>query len=89
MQVFEPSEIAARFLTADDDVIRAADMPERMQLTTSSLSPWDPSPLSGFPTMRSALQPNGLPLGCHPGSETNISSRMGSTTIYCLPLLWR
>ena len=39
MQVFEPSEIAARFLTADDDVIRAADMPERMQLTTSSLSP--------------------------------------------------
>ena len=39
MQVFEPSEIAARFLTADDDVIRAADMPERMQLATSSLSP--------------------------------------------------
>jgi len=38
-QVFEPSEIAARFLTADDDVIRAADIPERMQLTTSSLSP--------------------------------------------------
>jgi transcription elongation factor SPT6 len=39
VQVFEPAEIAARFLTADDDVIRAADMPERMLLTTSSLSP--------------------------------------------------
>ncbi|KAF8319346.1 hypothetical protein DL93DRAFT_2178674 [Clavulina sp. PMI_390] len=37
--VFEPSEIAARYLTADDDVIRATDVPERMQLNTSSLSP--------------------------------------------------
>lgn len=37
--MFEPSEIAARFLTADDDVIRATDVPERLQLTTSSLSP--------------------------------------------------
>lgn len=37
--MFEPSEIAARYLTADDDVIRATDIPERMQLTTSSLSP--------------------------------------------------
>ncbi len=39
LQVFEPSEIAARYLTADDDLIRATDVPERMQLTTSSLSP--------------------------------------------------
>ncbi|PCH37999.1 transcription elongation factor Spt6 [Wolfiporia cocos MD-104 SS10] len=36
--VFEPSEIRARMLTEDDDVIRAQDIPERMQLATSSLS---------------------------------------------------
>ncbi|GJE87155.1 transcription elongation factor Spt6 [Phanerochaete sordida] len=36
--VFEPSEIKARMLTEDDDVIRAQDIPERMQLATSSLS---------------------------------------------------
>lgn len=38
VQVFEPSEIKARMLTEDDDVIRAHDIPERMQLATSSLS---------------------------------------------------
>lgn len=38
-QVFEPSEIRARMLTEDDDLIRAQDIPERMQLATSSLSP--------------------------------------------------
>ncbi|KAI0798004.1 transcription elongation factor Spt6 [Abortiporus biennis] len=36
--VFEPSEIRARLLTEDDDLIRAHDTPERMQLATSSLS---------------------------------------------------
>ncbi|VDB95810.1 unnamed protein product, partial [Peniophora sp. CBMAI 1063] len=35
--VFEPSEIRAR-LTEDDDIIRAQDVPERMQLATSTLS---------------------------------------------------
>ena len=38
MQVFEPSEIRERMLTEDDDLIRAQDIPERMQLATSSLS---------------------------------------------------
>ncbi|CCM04612.1 uncharacterized protein FIBRA_06796 [Fibroporia radiculosa] len=42
--VFEPSEIRARMLTEDDDLIRAQDIPERMQLATSSLS--DSSTLS-------------------------------------------
>ena len=37
-QVFEPSEIRARHLTEDDDIIRAQDVPERMQLATSTLS---------------------------------------------------
>ncbi|KAH9854249.1 transcription elongation factor Spt6 [Lenzites betulinus] len=37
--VFEPSEIRARMLTEDDDLIRAQDIPERLQLATSSLSP--------------------------------------------------
>ncbi|KAI0748143.1 transcription elongation factor SPT6 [Daedaleopsis nitida] len=37
--VFEPSEIRARMLTEDDDIIRAQDIPERMQLATSALSP--------------------------------------------------
>lgn len=36
--VFEPSEIRKRMLTDDDDLIRAQDIPERMQLATSSLS---------------------------------------------------
>ncbi|KAJ1309768.1 hypothetical protein OPQ81_006534 [Rhizoctonia solani] len=36
--VFEPSEIRARHLTLDDDIIRAADVPERMQLTNSTLA---------------------------------------------------
>ncbi|KAF8892531.1 SH2 domain-containing protein [Infundibulicybe gibba] len=36
--VFEPSEIRKRLLTDDDDLIRAQDVPERMQLATSSLS---------------------------------------------------
>ncbi|RPD66156.1 transcription elongation factor SPT6 [Lentinus tigrinus ALCF2SS1-7] len=36
--VFEPSEIRARMLTEDDDLIRAQDIPERMQLATSALS---------------------------------------------------
>lgn len=38
LQVFEPSEIRARLLTEDDDLIRAQDIPERMQLITSALS---------------------------------------------------
>ncbi|EMD38273.1 hypothetical protein CERSUDRAFT_113442 [Gelatoporia subvermispora B] len=37
--VFEPSEIRARMLTEDDDLIRAQDIPERMQLANSALSP--------------------------------------------------
>ncbi|KAI0093685.1 transcription elongation factor Spt6 [Irpex rosettiformis] len=36
--VFEPSEIKARMLTEDDDLIRQHDTPERMQLASSSLS---------------------------------------------------
>ncbi|KAI5899362.1 transcription elongation factor Spt6 [Schizophyllum commune H4-8] len=36
--VFEPSEIRNRLLTEDDDLIRAQDIPERMQLTSSGLS---------------------------------------------------
>lgn len=36
--MFEPSEIKARLLTEDDDLIRAQDIPERMQLATSTLS---------------------------------------------------
>ncbi|TFK29990.1 transcription elongation factor SPT6 [Coprinopsis marcescibilis] len=36
--VFEPSEINRRHLTEDDDLIRALDIPERMQMATSSLS---------------------------------------------------
>ncbi|KIM64443.1 hypothetical protein SCLCIDRAFT_23460 [Scleroderma citrinum Foug A] len=36
--VFEPSEILARMLTEDDDLICAQDIPECMQLVTSSLS---------------------------------------------------
>ncbi|KAL5532712.1 SPT6 [Sanghuangporus sanghuang] len=36
--VFEPSEIRSKFLTDDDDLIRAQDIPERMQLHGSSLS---------------------------------------------------
>ncbi|KAF9564591.1 transcription elongation factor SPT6 [Agrocybe pediades] len=36
--VFEPTEIRNRMLTEDDDLIRAQDIPERMQLATSSLS---------------------------------------------------
>ncbi|KXN86889.1 Transcription elongation factor SPT6 [Leucoagaricus sp. SymC.cos] len=36
--VFEPSEIRKRMLTEDDDLIRVQDIPERMQLATSSLS---------------------------------------------------
>lgn len=38
LQVFEPSEITARFLTEDDDLIRVQDVPERMQLANSALS---------------------------------------------------
>lgn len=36
--VFEPTEIRKRMLTEDDDLIRVRDIPERMQLATSSLS---------------------------------------------------
>ncbi|KAJ6630875.1 transcription elongation factor SPT6 [Mycena sp. CBHHK59/15] len=36
--VFEPSQIRARFLTDDDTLIRAQDIPERMQLSSSMLS---------------------------------------------------
>ncbi|CCO27991.1 Transcription elongation factor SPT6 AltName: Full=Chromatin elongation factor SPT6 [Rhizoctonia solani AG-1 IB] len=36
--VFEPSEIRARHLTLDDDIIRVTDIPERMQLTSSTLA---------------------------------------------------
>lgn len=37
-QVFEPSVIKARLLTEDDELIRVQDVPERMQLATSTLS---------------------------------------------------
>lgn len=36
-QIFEPSEIASRMLTAEDDHIRHLDIPERMQLASASL----------------------------------------------------
>src|SRR5882762_3195359 len=38
LKVFEPSEIRARLLTEDDELIRVQDIPERMQLATSTLS---------------------------------------------------
>ncbi|KAJ7430704.1 transcription elongation factor SPT6 [Mycena galericulata] len=38
IDVFEPSQIRALFLTEDDDLIRAQDIPERMQLSSSTLS---------------------------------------------------
>ena len=38
LQVFEPTEIRKKLLSEDDDLIRAQDVPERMQLATSSLS---------------------------------------------------
>lgn len=38
LQIFEPSAIKRKFLTEDDDLIRAQDIPERMQLVTSTLS---------------------------------------------------
>ncbi|KAJ7219342.1 transcription elongation factor SPT6 [Mycena pura] len=34
--VFEPTEIRGLFLTEDDDLLRAQDIPERMQLSTST-----------------------------------------------------
>ncbi|KAJ3517179.1 hypothetical protein NLJ89_g675 [Agrocybe chaxingu] len=43
-EVFEPSEIRKRMLTEDDDLIRARDIPERMQLSSSSLSLSSPLP---------------------------------------------
>ena len=36
-QIFEPSEIASRLLTTEDDAIRALDIPERMQLASIGL----------------------------------------------------
>ena len=53
-QVFEPSETRERMLTEDDDLIRAQDIPERMQLATSSLS----STATLF--LQTALTENGL-----------------------------
>lgn len=38
LQVFEPTEIRKKLLSEDDDLIRAQDIPERMQLATASLS---------------------------------------------------
>ncbi|KAJ7905577.1 transcription elongation factor SPT6 [Mycena olivaceomarginata] len=38
VDVFEPSQIRALFLTEDDELIRAQDIPERMQLSSSTLS---------------------------------------------------
>ncbi|TBU50800.1 transcription elongation factor SPT6 [Dichomitus squalens] len=52
--VFEPSEIKARMLTEDDDLIRAQDIPERMQLATSALS------LSATLSMHRTLTENDL-----------------------------
>ncbi|KAI0726619.1 transcription elongation factor Spt6 [Fomitopsis betulina] len=52
--VFEPSEIRARMLTEDDDLIRQADVPERMQLATSALS------LSSTMTLNKPLSENDL-----------------------------
>ncbi|KZT09507.1 transcription elongation factor SPT6 [Laetiporus sulphureus 93-53] len=52
--VFEPSEIRARMLTEDDDLIRAQDIPERMQLATSTLSQ------SSTPSFRKPLTENDI-----------------------------
>jgi transcription elongation factor SPT6 len=38
-QIFEPSQIRALYLTEDDELIRAQDIPERMQISSSILSP--------------------------------------------------
>ena len=37
--VFEPSEIAERMMTDADDIIRAIDIPERMQIAQSGITP--------------------------------------------------
>ncbi|KAK4053287.1 Transcription elongation factor spt6 [Microbotryomycetes sp. JL221] len=37
--IFEPSEIASRMLTEADDIVRRVDIPERMQLQSSSIKP--------------------------------------------------
>lgn len=37
--VFEPSEIAERMMTAADDIIRALDIPERMQIAQAGIQP--------------------------------------------------
>ncbi|OBZ75792.1 Transcription elongation factor SPT6 [Grifola frondosa] len=52
--VFEPSEIRARLLTEDDDLIRAQDIPERMQLANSAIS------LSSTLSFHKALTENDL-----------------------------
>ncbi|GAA5879533.1 hypothetical protein JCM1840_003438 [Sporobolomyces johnsonii] len=41
--IFEPSEIASRMLTAEDDKIRTIDIPERLQLASTGL----PEPVIG------------------------------------------
>jgi transcription elongation factor SPT6 len=38
LQIFEPSEIQSRMLTAEDDRIRTLDIPERMQLSSVGLA---------------------------------------------------
>jgi len=56
-QIFEPAEIKARFLTEEDDLIRARDIPERHQLLNSTLSAnptYIPEPFPVFPPVETA-----------------------------------
>jgi hypothetical protein len=56
-QILEPDEIKARFLTEEDDLIRARDIPERHQLLNSTLSAnptYIPEPFPVFPPVETA-----------------------------------
>ncbi|KZO97710.1 hypothetical protein CALVIDRAFT_535812 [Calocera viscosa TUFC12733] len=51
-EIFEPSEIKARMMTHEDDLIRTEDIPERMLLSASSL--WSGSTYVPFPIFNPA-----------------------------------
>lgn len=58
-QIFEPAEIKARFLTEEDDLVRARDIPERHQLLNSTLSSnptYIPEPFPEFPSVDRAAR---------------------------------
>lgn len=88
-QVFEPSEIRAQFLTEDDTLIRAQDIPERIQLTSPmfsdgpvlapiiSFGPTDISEAAGWVTPRLSPRKNldyFSPSGQHQKLQTELVS---------------